>query len=75
MIMTETSTPAIKTLEMLEMLDELGISIDDMSYQGQLAVYVPDTFAGNYLYASLSLRVLIKTIKDQLKDDLDHLWR
>lgn len=62
-----------KTLDMLAMLDELDISIDDLSYQWQLAVYMPDTFAGELLCASLACQMLIKTIKDQLKNDLGWL--
>lgn len=62
-----------KTLDMLAMLDELDISIDDLSYQNQLAIYMPETYAGTYLRASLACQVLIKTIKDQLKNDFNYI--
>lgn len=54
-----------KSVKMLNMYRELGYSPSDLaSYD---AIYLPNTLAGNLLYAGLCMRVFAKRLYESLK--------
>lgn len=63
-----------KSEEMIAMYKTLGIQYQELSLETRLAILHPETYNGNLLYASLSLHILIKQIKDKLRRYL-LLWK